>query len=271
MDKLLYNNSNMEYTEDDNTNPTLEFPTHNNIRIKHHELFTYQKSDNVIDNEDIYDVLQEQEKSVYILCDGASESFAAKEWAKIVAENFKEDQNISDMWIKDIISKYNEKYDYNNLSWSKQSSFLRGSFCTLLACTYIQGESYVSITAIGDSTVFKILKIEEKYKVIDSFPYKTPDKYRCRPELISTKHDDNIFIQCDCIDKFRKNIEISKDTIIVLATDALSEWIMTHDASDDLAKLLEIKYSDEFTTLIDTHRNNKSIKIDDTTFFKITF
>ena len=102
--------------------------------------------------EDVYAISNDNARVV--LCDGASESFDSRTWAELLANKFLCDPDIKSGWITDVLTDYIEKFDYQQMSWSKQASFERGSFSTLLGVQYFFDESYVQITGVGDTVAF---------------------------------------------------------------------------------------------------------------------
>src|SRR3990167_3467482 len=72
----------------------------------------------------------------YAISDGASESFDAKTWATLLTERYLCEPGVSSAWAQEAVSEYKGKIDFDQLSWSKQAAYERGSFATLLGIEY---------------------------------------------------------------------------------------------------------------------------------------
>src|SRR5690242_19769978 len=81
-------------------------------------------------NEDCFVITDDQ--LCIALCDGASESFDSKTWARSLADRFVANPLVDTNWVQEAVDSYRSQYDWNALSWSKQAAFDRGSFATLL-------------------------------------------------------------------------------------------------------------------------------------------
>jgi hypothetical protein len=91
------------------------------------------------------------DKGRLALSDGASESFDSKNWARILVHRFVLKPGLDKEWLTSPISEYASQFDYENMTWSKQASFNRGSFATLLGIEVFSNHVTVDITGIGDS------------------------------------------------------------------------------------------------------------------------
>ena len=222
------------------------------------------------DNEDAYRV--DEGRSLIALCDGASESFASKTWATILANKFINEQVIDQVWIAEAISSYNEQFDCQEMSWFSQEAFKRGSFSTFLGVVYSALDERVEITGIGDS----IALLAHDKEIIDSFPYKSVEEFQKRPELLSTISEHNRFLFSeDGISRRKKvwSIDKNQPSNLLLMTDALAEWTLKDGqvGNTSLKKLLQVGCDSDFEELILSERNAKNIRIDDTTLIKVTF
>ena len=71
------------------------------------------------------------------LCDGASESFNSSVWAQILADKFVADPAVTPDWLAGAVADYVSRHDFESMSWSRQASYERGSFSTLLGIQHI--------------------------------------------------------------------------------------------------------------------------------------
>ena len=229
---------------------------------------------------------KDDEDKFYCLCDGASESYDSYIWAKIIANKYlegkysnKKDFKADNMssFMKSCIEEYKDEVEFDSLSWSHQSAFLRGSFSTLLGVSIIGVK--LLIFAVGDSIVFKFnRKKNNKYGDIISFPYKKSDDFQTKPTLLSSIINHNHFLdKSDYIKKHTKEWIINSTDILFLMTDAISEWLLKEkkERIDKLMSLFNVNDPDvrkvEFKKFVSEERMSKKLRIDDTTVVKLEF
>src|SRR3954468_1184672 len=80
------------------------------------------------DNEDCF-IVGEDGRCI-VVCDGASESYDAAKWAKLVCAHFHAEP-FSPAGVAAAVAAYDNASDRAALSWSRQMAFERGSFSTL--------------------------------------------------------------------------------------------------------------------------------------------
>jgi hypothetical protein len=220
-------------------------------------------------NEDIYSIAQDV--SLIALCDGASESFDSKTWARLLVDNFFKNPTMEPGWLDDAIACYKAQFDYRKMSWSQQAAFDRGSFSTLLGIRHSTSDNLIEIVGIGD-TIVLLLK---ENQIIDSFPHMSAADFRKRPELLATNAEYNTFFSSEKSISLHKkiNIDDEKPQHLLLMTDALAEWTLRNEqqGNSSLKKLLQIRNDLELEELIMSERSKRNIRIDDATLINITF
>ena len=217
------------------------------------------------DNEDVYSI--DLDRSLIVLCDGASESYDSKTWAAILATNFTGDQTIESTWIDDLISSYESQFDFQEMSWFKRAAFERGSFSTFLSARYSADNDLVEIIGIGDSVALFLHGSE----MVDSFPYTSAEEFKKRPTLLSTRSEHNRFLSSSDEMSLRRktwSIDPNQSPCLLLMTDALAEWLLRTGQAE---KLLSINDVTEFEELILSERTAKNMRTDDSTLLKILF
>ena len=220
--------------------------------------------------EDVYAISNDNARVV--LCDGASESFDSRTWAELLANKFLCDPDIKSGWITDVLTDYIEKFDYQQMSWSKQASFERGSFSTLLGVQYFFDESYVQITGVGDTVAFLLCE----GSMVDSYPYTHMDEFQLRPRLLSTKVEHNDFISSsDFTYLHNKKWIIDKGRVyhLLIMTDAIAEWILRNSQPDDFLwdRLLSLSQRNDLEELVLSERSASNMRIDDVTWINSAF
>lgn len=220
--------------------------------------------------EDVYAISNDNTRVV--LCDGASESFDSRTWAELLANKFLCDPDIKPGWITDVLAEYIERFDYQQMSWSKQASFERGSFSTLLGVQYFSDESYVQITGVGDTVAFLLCD----GAMVDSYPYAYMDEFQLHPRLLSTKLEYNDFISSsDFTNLYNKKwiVEKNKHHHILIMTDAIAEWALRNSQTDIFLwnKILRLRQHSDLEELVLSERNTSNMRVDDVTLITIAF
>jgi hypothetical protein len=221
-------------------------------------------------NEDIY--LINEDKGLVALCDGASESFASKCWATQLAEHFIYCPEISPAWVDLVIESYTKQFNPSLLTWSKQASFERGSFSTLLGLEYNKLQNCLEIMAVGDSIAILL----DQGKKIDSWPYKKPELFIQNPVLFSSNKSENQFIEaCDFYNCHQITWPLYHliKPLLLLMTDALGEWFLrTYQKNpDECLSLVQMYDNTLFCNWVISQREIKNIKQDDTTLIILEF
>lgn len=220
--------------------------------------------------EDVYAISKNNERVV--LCDGASESFDSRSWAELLANKFLCDPEIKSGWITDLLSGYREQYDYQQMSWSKQASFDRGSFSTLIGVQFSPDESLVKLTGIGDSIAFLLCE----GSMVDSYPYTHMDEFQLRPRLLSTNLEHNEFISSPDFENLHNKkwiIDNDKPHHILIMTDAMAEWVLRSLQTNNFSweRLLCLRQHSDLEELVLSERSMSNMKIDDITLITIAF
>lgn len=205
------------------------------------------------------------------LCDGASESFDSRTWATLLAKKFASDPYpiVDTTWVNEGAFSYAEQFNPQKLSWSKQAAFQRGSFSTLLGLQYFDTSNTVRVTGIGDTVAL----LTSTGTVVDSFPYKSADQFKNRPELLATKDELNNFLSTTATPLENWNIGQHEGCHILCMTDALGEWALQDikDTTSRITELLAISTTFDLKELTISQRNNKSMRTDDVTLMHIAF
>ncbi len=221
-------------------------------------------------NEDAFSFANE--KAIIAVSDGASESFDSKTWANLLVERCVNRPEINENWIAEAAAEYSVSFDPENLSWSKQSAFARGSFATLLGMSYADSDREVEVVGIGDS-IAVLLDGESR---IDSFPYTSAAEFHLRPELLCTNTLLNGFVQTTGLlpqhVKKWSIIGLSRP-IILCMTDALGEWAIRNEEEGNpkWAQLSNIYELVDFEELVLGERQERRMRVDDATLVRVSF
>lgn len=232
-------------------------------------------------NEDRLDA--DPHSRVYVMSDGASESFNSALWSEILvssAANHPPNSRYG-RWLKQAVSSYKQRIPVSELSWSKQAAFDRGSFASILVAEL--HDSSVTIFAIGDTTAILV----EDGNVIHTFPYKEADEFRQRPHLLSTiisRHNSQFFRQAlrSLVRKKRVAEESVCTTnwptqetrryILICVTDALAEWLMRSDEKSEarLNAVLAVRTNEGLLQLVLDARAVDGMRKDDSSLITLS-
>ncbi|WMJ70640.1 hypothetical protein [Stenotrophomonas sp. 24(2023)] len=212
------------------------------------------------DNEDARCLAPERGRVV--LSDGASESFDARNWARLLVERILEEELSMDT-VAVCARSYEAIYDPDTLSWSKAAAYERGSFATLLIAQDLPDANTVQITAVGDSLAVWL----DGDQWMASAPYERSDQFQEKPSLLATRLELN-----ESDDEHWSvrewKYEAQGDRFLLCMTDALGAWLLAHQERGDSSalKLLSgIRYVQELTELVERERSAGRMRRDDST------
>jgi len=209
-------------------------------------------------------------KDIAIISDGASESYDSRTFARLVCKHYKKRRKINQAWIKKITSEFASTVDVNTLSWSKEAAYRRGSFASLLAVYNSSVPNHINLFAIGDS----IAVLVDGNKIQESYPYTQPKQFQSRPELLGSNPEHNRFVQDK---KFKKvhsthwDLSYISDPIILCMTDALGEWVLRNNETNDniWEELLTVDNEEDFHKLVLDQWQTRQMRKDDITLIRI--
>jgi hypothetical protein len=208
--------------------------------------------------------------NVVALSDGASESFDAKSWARILVRKYVNVEQFNESWLVAAIDEYLSLHNREELSWSKQASFDRGSFATLLGIEHHVESNAVRVLALGDCLAVLISNgfLERSY------PYTSSEDFNQNPTLISTNLSENDFVNKQ--DFFSTHtvtwgLQPLEKPFVLCMTDALGQWFLKTYPLDPtiLESLLSFRSESEMQEFIAALRRDKAIRTDDTTLLVI--
>jgi hypothetical protein len=206
------------------------------------------------------------------LCDGASESFDSSVWAKILADKFALDPAVTPEWLADAVAEYGSQHDFDAMSWSRQASYGRGSFSTLLGAQHDPEHRTVEVLAVGDS----LAVIADGSAIVSCWPFSEPERFKERPTLFATLAEHNAFVSDGAFWTTRGtrfDLGALETPRLVCVTDALGEWLLrqTQSGSDGFARLLSMSTEEELADLVVRERQAGRMRIDDSTLIVAAF
>lgn len=214
-------------------------------------------------NEDCFAWSPELQRAAVL--DGATESFAAKKWVDIVAEDWIDKNKFE---LASAQAKYAEHISSLDMTWAQEQAASRGSFTTLASFEPIPGG--LLATCIGDSAILLIKDSVALY----GFPSMNASDYSSVPEALGSESE-LLSAGVELIHACTWTIPLEPGEIdsIILSTDAVAAWILTPDSGanhERIASLIGIAQVDQWRELVHQERSAGRMKADDSTFAYLT-
>ena len=206
------------------------------------------------------------------LCDGASESYDSRSWARILARRWVADPEFNAEWVASSLAAYMDGVDLAAMSWSQQAGFERGSFSTLLGLEHVAARRSVEALAIGDCVAI----LADGARMVEAWPFTDPERFKERPTLLSTLGADNGFVaEPDFKLRSVKVFDLAPLAAprVFCMSDALAEWALRREVEGEaaLARLAAIRSEDELRELVLAERAAKRLRLDDSTLAVLSF
>ena len=203
--------------------------------------------------------------SVAVL-DGATESYAARRWAGILAAQWTRTGRVD---VKAAQEEYRQSSTLSH-SWAHDDASRRGSFATLAAV--IPSAECWHTLIVGDSAVIVV----EDNQIVLARPYTTASEFLSTPDALPSAPD---LLQAATV-SLDAGIEplllpLGPDVrpqVIVLATDAVAAWMLDDDITLRPARIdaaLACKDVDDWAALVAQERATATMKVDDATIIVV--
>ena len=206
----------------------------------------------------------------FVVCDGASSSFASRQWSRSLADALcrandpignpadraEAHASAARLW-RELATPSGDE-----TPWWAVEGIRKGAFATAVVVDVKQsGSSTIwRAAAIGDSCLFQVRWKAGSWSLVTSFPMKESGDFGSYPDLAhSSSAINETTVQTS-------SGELRKDDRMIVASDAVSEWIF-----DDLARLNVIMAAnaEALLRLANAARNDHSMVNDDVTFLHI--
>ena len=206
------------------------------------------------------------------VCDGATESAFAREWAEILADAFVDQPlDLSGMtegslktWLKRGQEEWHEGIPWDQIPWHGEAKARAGAFATLLGLTIGADlanprQPWWQAVAVGDSCLFVV----RNDRLLLSFPLEDAGQFDNNPALVCSNPANSQGLwegvrlqsgECSPGDRF------------ILASDALAAWFLASYAAGEKPweTLLELDAS-ERDAWVGEQRSERLMRNDDTT------
>ncbi|MBI3410233.1 MAG: hypothetical protein HY040_17975 [Planctomycetes bacterium] len=199
----------------------------------------------------------------FAIADGASESYAAGDWARRLADGYVQQDGPWNGWLRTARGAWLANFQDQELSWFAETKLQEGAYATLLGLE-VQAEGTWQAESVGDASLFQI----REDRLVRAFPMLRASDYSNRPDLVCSRarDDDDILPLC-LIGDWRLG------DCIYLATDALALWFLTvHERGGrPWREWREIRTPDAFAECVRRERRAGIMRNDDATLVSIEF
>ena len=198
-------------------------------------------------------------------------------WADLLVNNFTEKdcwdaetiKSIALEWRQAVKDKIDRRKKENDpyVDYAEELFYFGGSYgygyATFCGIRFLEDnkiESYI----IGDSCLFVV---DKNYAIKNIYPQSIEEEgFGNRPELLISNRD-NAFRG----EMHKSEISVDKTDKILLATDALAEFIWKNRVETNIIKsLFKVKNHRQFSQFVNRYRDDKTLHIDDTTLVIVT-
>ena len=211
------------------------------------------------------------------VCDGATESAFAKEWAQILSEAFVHrpmdlsylDNHSLSGWLSSCQEEWNRAVPWERIPWHGEAKTRAGAMSTLLGLEIAQTTNSAGVyswkaLAVGDGCLFVV----RQGALAVSFPIYSAAQFGNTPSLICSNPANNGGLW-QRVHQLRG--ECLPGDLIILASDALACWILQERESGSRPwETLQAMGSDaEWQAWVQARRSDRSMRNDDTSLIII--
>jgi hypothetical protein len=151
----------------------------------------------------------------FAIADGASESYASGEWAKLLVDGFVRAGTNRD-WLQVPQQRWQDDIGRRASSWYAEEKFTAGAHATFLGVqfTHTDGEANWGAEAVGDSCMF----ILHDDHLETSFPMSNSSEFTRAPSLLNSHGGSPVW-------EFGMGA-LPRGSVLVLASDALAQYLL---------------------------------------------
>jgi hypothetical protein len=226
----------------------------------------------------------------FVLSDGASASSLPRPWATLLGRQWVKspfdprnndlakwlegprqqwEQWVRETWWPAVNARNRLTGDYPVQPEDVAQILERGAYATLLAVVVDQQSHGWYAVAIGDTCLFAV-RPSSPQPIIASLPMEKSTDFSNRPPLLSSRRDANLDSLLPYVRY--KEAPFQKGDILLMATDALAQWLLAQQELGELGwqELLSIHDQQSFARFVEKKRWEGVMEEDDTTLVVIT-
>lgn len=206
-----------------------------------------------------------------VVSDGASSSFASREWSRALCDEVLRDSSAIDSiaMFSAAVNRAADRWKIavtptGDVAWWAQEGLGRGAFATLLAVDVasVNKRERWRAVAVGDTCVVQLRRGSAGWGIVTSFPMQIGEDFTSYPDLVQTNLSDDI------VGLTWGEGQLKSGDVLMLATDAVSEWLLGQDSSNANAMLAEAT-SDQLAAEFIRLRESNEMANDDCTVVRI--
>jgi len=190
----------------------------------------------------------------FAVADGASESYAAGDWARLLVEAFVTTGPAGD-WLKDPREAWQQQAAGSAVSWYAEDKFARGGHATFLGVSVQPADDGFGweAVAVGDSC---LLHLSEGHGVT-SFPLTRSTEFNGAPTLVNSRGGNPAWKTA--------HGTLRPGETLLLATDALAQHLLESAEAGSFAgpSLLGLEEDDDFAMWVAMAREAGQLRNDD--------
>jgi len=186
----------------------------------------------------------------FAIADGATESYAAGDWARLLVDSFVSTGPIEN-WLGKPRMAWKQQTGSQAVSWYAEDKFKLGAHATFLGLTVDSGE-WQAIAA-GDVCLFVL----SRGSLLKTFPMTHSSEFSTTPSLVTSRNGTVNW-------KEDRGLLAPGDTLL-LATDALAQMLLTSAEEGKFAgnDLIAIDNEDDFSLWVAMMRSSGRLRNDD--------
>lgn len=215
------------------------------------------------ENED--SVAVNEPRRTIVISDGASSSFGAAVWSAALTRQIAScDAPLAPATIVQhaaaAAEQWRAHHTQGEVAWWAREGLQRGAFATLQAVAIhdTKGGTRWSAIGVGDSCVLHLRPTGDGWVLLKSFPVATAADFGSHPDLLSSVNVDAATFVSD-------GGTLATNDVLVVATDAVSEWLLTEPSR--LARAAELPI-EQLVREVESARHDRSMVNDDATFVR---
>lgn len=201
------------------------------VRTSGFEAFTLAKiGSSPEENEDAFAI--DEVRMVMALSDGASSSFGASVWSRLLVDGITSASGVSpagvDAVVADAALAWSAHHQSVEVAWWAREGLERGAFATLLAIDLRAGQDRDwRALAVGDTCVFHLRLNGNEWSLLASFPVSSSADFSSHPQLVSSVGGSPLPLEIRGV--------VEAGDVLIGATDAVAEWLLGSSARFRLA------------------------------------
>jgi len=203
------------------------------------------------------------ERGRFALSDGASESFAAGDWARRLSAGFVAEAGPWSRWLQQARADWAAQFHLRELSWYAETKLQEGAWATLLGVTFGGDEESGTWTAmaVGDSCLFHV----REDGLLRAFPMRRAGDFNNQPALIGSIRASRR------VHRLRLKGTYQRGDRFFLMTDALAAWFLQQYENKERpwTRLASLASPSDFEEFIAALRTGNAIRNDDVTLLCI--